>query len=494
MPGQPNIILRIALGWWQAQTGAPFPLLQYPSRPCLHQEGSWLRYTRDFLAEIEGSIETSFHYHHRPLRSNDVSIMDAFCTSKRYGRRRLLQLNYCRLHLQVMFLSEITSACGRHLIPDFWNGDSTKRQSAALFQYPNQQRPSPKYWSRWCSAIRTTFCHPRSNRLQTPLLSWTIEPHRRYSMVSGNPPQLWTSPTTCHRLLRRHRRKLVFDPNPTTTTVPSHTVPVDILSSTDVSFVTSVPCTRAPILPPPNLSNLEQRLNNLSTWQVPLLSDLQHLCPLVDVISHISCPFGSTSEIISATDGSAKDPIASFGWTIRLDDIDIVTCSGPVSGSNPGSYRAECYGVLSLLLYLHLLTCDRPGPVPFSQMSIHLDCQSLLRRLHLHQSRQYYTPREAVSPERDVLLQIESLLDILSISFNFYFVKGHQDDDKPVEELNSAALGNICADHLASNALSSVTPSSSVLFFPASICRILVRQILITRNIANTIRHMIYEP
>ena len=188
-------------------------------------------------------------------------------------------------------------------------------------------------------------------------------PNRRYTVVCGDPPQLWPSPTTCHRLLRRHRRKLVFDPTPIAITVPNHTIPVDILSSTDLSLVTSIPCARPPILPPPNLFSLEQRLNNLSSWQAPLLSDLHHLCPLVDNISHISCPFGSTSEIISATNGSAKDPIAFFGWTIRLDDTDIVTCSGPVSGPNPGSYSAEC-----LLLYLHLPTCDRPGPVPFSQM------------------------------------------------------------------------------------------------------------------------------
>ena len=126
-PGQPNIILHIALGWWQAQCGAAYPLLQYPNRPCLHQEGSWLRYTRDFLSEVDGSIETSFEYHHNPLRANDVAIMDVLCESKQYGLRRLLVINYCPLYLQVTFLSELTSACGRHLIPEFWKGDPELR-------------------------------------------------------------------------------------------------------------------------------------------------------------------------------------------------------------------------------------------------------------------------------------------------------------------------------------------------------------------------------
>ena len=207
----------------------------------------------------------------------------------------------------------------------------------------------------------------------------------------------------------------------------------------------------------------------------------------------MSCPFGSTSEILSATDGGAKNTVASFAWTIRIDDVDIVSCHGPVSGPTPGSYRAECYGILSLLLYLHLATCDCPSPAPFSQMTVHLDCQSLLTKLHLHQDRQYFTPHEAISPERDVLMQIESLLDVLALSFSFKFVKGHQDDNKALHELDSPALANIQADSLASLALSSVAPSNDVLFFPASVCHLHVKTISITRNIASTIHHLVYE-
>ena len=313
--------------------------------------------------------------------------MDAFCESKQYGRRRLLQLNYCWLYLKVMFLSEITSACGHCLIPDFWKSDPAKRQSAPLFRYPIQHRPSAKSWSFWCSAVRSTFCVPHLTHLRNPLLSWTLEPHRHHVVVSGNPPRLWVTPTTYHQLLRQHRTHLIFDSTPTTSTIPSHTTPVDILSSTESTITTSIPCGRPAPTPIPNPIGLEARLNNLSSWQKPLLSNVAHHCPTVDVISHLSCPFGSTSEIISATDGSAKDSVASFGWSICLDDTDIVTSSGPVSGPTPSSYRAECYGMLSLLLYLRLLTCDRPSPIPFSQLTVYLDCQSLLKRLLVHQSR-----------------------------------------------------------------------------------------------------------
>ena len=92
----------------------------------------------------------------------------------------------------------------------------------------------------------------------------------------------------------------------------------------------------------------------------------------------------------------------------------------------------------------------------------------------LHQSRKYFTPREAISSERDVLLQIEHFLVLLAISFDFFFVKGHQDDKKPPSGLDSPALANIHADSLASSALESTHPCSSVSFILASQCQPLV--------------------
>ena len=100
-PGQLNLLLRICLRWWQALCGASYPLLKFPSRPCLHQEGHWLQSTRSFLSKVHGSIHTTFSYHHHPLCTHDQSIMDAFSDSGLFGATLLCHLNYCRLYLQV---------------------------------------------------------------------------------------------------------------------------------------------------------------------------------------------------------------------------------------------------------------------------------------------------------------------------------------------------------------------------------------------------------
>ena len=384
-------------------------------------------------------------------------------------------------------------ASGQRLVDGFWTGDYSLRLSDPLFQYPRQSKPSPKVWRMWISAIRTVFCHPRTTSLRNHLASWTHHPHRRHISVSLNPTLLWVSPTTCHQLSDQRRTRLVFSAVPISSSLTVSTIPVDILATSSDFIHTSLPADRLPPPTIPEFGSIEDNLANLLPWQKPLLEHVEHLCPLVDVLHHLSCPPGSTSSLLAATDGGASRSVASFGWTIRIDDVDIVSCSGTVPGPSPTSYRAECHGVLSFLLYLSILLRSSPAPVPYCQLTVYIDCQSLLKRLCLHQDRQYFTPSEAIGPERDVLQQIEYYLDLLTICFSFEFVKGHQDDDKELHQLDSAALANIQADSLATSALHSADPSSSIIFFPASMCLLSVSQTPITRNIGNQLRHLIFD-
>jgi hypothetical protein len=57
---------------------------------------------------------------------------------------------------------------------------------------------------------------------------------------------------------------------------------------------------------------------------------------------------------LSASDGSVKfSTHASFGWSLSLPNGQrLATCSGPVFGIKPTSYRADGYGMLSLLCFL----------------------------------------------------------------------------------------------------------------------------------------------
>ena len=115
-------------------------------------------------------------------------------------------------------------------------------------------------------------------------------------------------------------------------------IPVDVLATSSKFITTSLPADRLPPPPVPEFGSLEHNLANLLPWQHPLLEHVEHLCPLVDVLHRLSCPPGSKSCLLAATDGGASCSVASFGWTLCMDNVDIVSCSGAVPGPSPSSY------------------------------------------------------------------------------------------------------------------------------------------------------------
>ena len=75
---------------------------------------------------------------------------------------------------------------------------------------------------------------------------------------------------------------------------------------------------------------------------------------------------------------------------------------------------------------------------------------------------------------------IDYYLDLLKIFISFEFVEGHKYDNRDIHKLDSPALANIQAVLLATAALLSAKPSSSVLFFPANVYLLSINNIPIT--------------
>ena len=198
--------------------------------------------------------------------------MDALSDLGHFGKTCLRQLNYCRLYLQVRYISELTTAWGTHLIDEFWTGPRTHRRSDPLFQYPYQETPSSKYWSQWKSAIRSTFCHPYSITLRHPLLAWLTTRHRRYHSITLNPYCLWHHSSTCHTLLRANRRHLRFTSTSTGSILSQPSIPIDIFDSDHNSILTTLPASLSLPVPPPVYPNLQDHLQHLLPWQRPLLN------------------------------------------------------------------------------------------------------------------------------------------------------------------------------------------------------------------------------
>ena len=390
-PGHSQTLLKLALMEWQIHSGCSSPLLLNPHQSCKHLEGTWLSSTRDFLATIDGSIQISDLYCPTSTVENDVSIMDSINQLPKLGRKRIMYLNFCRLYLQVHFLSEITNINGTHLASGFWTGDSsTLRPYPPRHRYPRQASPSALVWSFWRSIIRKLFCHPRSTRLRSPLRS-------RSSSFHSN-----------------HPSSSLFSPTP-------HSVP--------------------------------HYFHSLPSWQQSLLTHIHFSAPPTEILQ-LFCSTTSSSELLAASDGGRKNDNATFGWILRHNAITLATCFGPVHGHTPTSYRAEATGLLSLLLFLRsLLTHSSVTSLPVT-LPIYIDNSALCTTLTNNARFIYSSPSDALSPERDLILQITATCTSDLLLPRFIHIKSHQDRHAQTHSLSYPAQANCAADHLATHAFS----------------------------------------
>lgn len=167
-----------------------------------------------------------------------------------------------------------------------------------------------------------------------------------------------------------------------------------------------------------------------------------------------------------------------------------MTCYGPVDGTIPGSYRAECTGTLSLLLYLSLL--QRFESLLHFHLPIYIDNIALIHRLHNSQSRIYYSSSEGTHAERDLLIEIEVLLSALRASLIFHHVHGHQDRHTPTSNLSPEARANVCADALATTARGQCHSLPCPLPSPAAVCQLTVHGVSISWQFPQQIQHLYF--
>ena len=90
----------------------------------------------------------------------------------------------------------------------------------------------------------------------------------------------------------------------------------------------------------------------LNAWKSRLLKHVDILEDL-DTIMNTLIDSPANHQVLAATDGGSTAVAASFGWTLRHKTRDLVTCFGPTDTPTSTPFRAECFGLLSLLCFLH---------------------------------------------------------------------------------------------------------------------------------------------
>jgi hypothetical protein len=334
-PGQVCDLLAIVLSWFQFCAGVGYPVFLQPERPLPHLEGHWLVCIRNFLAHIDGALEMT-KTHIQPLQHmSDSFLMDTACNSGLFTPAELKRLNYCRLYLNVLTLSNVTDAKGNRFAPSILDSIQSVQQSSSKGPSAKQERPSNETWALWRRLL-----HIFGNKYQLflPLGPW----------ISSGPELRRDWPTLFspeyRKIYRLTNRKYEvcsqvrhcvhsFLPDDTQVEVLDVAIPVDASKVSDGWRV----------MPPSPTLYPEECVNFPATFQdyVDLLPNYDAM--LIQRVDFLGIDVYETYEsllssdsLLLVSDGGANDSRGSTGWIVP-DDTGrrLIRGSGSVPGLDP---------------------------------------------------------------------------------------------------------------------------------------------------------------
>jgi hypothetical protein len=495
-------LLRITLHWWQLQAGVSFSLLEFPATTLTYLNWDWFTCFRSFLRDISGSLHVKEVNSHLPipLRANDLCLMDTVTTLPGITQKMLETFNLVRLYLGVAFLSEISSADGRHLCRDAWQGSRT-RHTPLLWPY--QATPSQASFQVWRRILATAFLDGRRTRVEYRTKDlFLARSLGQWYHSSGWLRNKWPSffaPSTqalyithehsfqCHHKKRNSRkRNRLFHPEPSTSvsSLPLDATPVD-LANQPLFLVAGLHHPIAPPTPTPFFLTFEDYIPSLPGWDRFLIENVV-LLDLDGLLDQVSSP----NPLIFCSDGGATATVGSYGSIIATDNTVLTETRGQAYGHTPRSFRAEGYGLLAnLRLIFHLLSFFEL-PLTLPPLTIVSDNAGLLQRISSALSTKYLKPRKFLSSEIDLEMQIVDTLQLLDTEVSFSHVKGHQDDSIDPTELPWQAQLNIRCDTLATETLATVAHAPTVPFLPASELSLTIDTTTITHHVPSQIRRL----
>jgi hypothetical protein len=158
----------IAMAWAQFCAGTGTPILENTITKLPHAEAKWIMSMRDFLTATQGTIELLDHSVAKLQRERDAFLIDIMLRDKRFRPAPIRRINFCRLYLNVLLISDICTATGDSIDPDMYSGATPKPQRA---QKANQPSPTGKSWQQW-KRLMHILCHGQH---ETPNTTWQMD-------------------------------------------------------------------------------------------------------------------------------------------------------------------------------------------------------------------------------------------------------------------------------------------------------------------------------
>ena len=396
-------------------------------------------------------------------REHDSYIMDHVLNSNHYTPAEVRRLNYCRLYLNAVTVSDLANPDGMTLDLAFLEGRISTRRSLLAKYGVHQERPSKNEWRLWRRA--NLLWGTIDGRLRQPLGKWIhiLLDCRRHYFAYQFEHRVWIRALdnpTMYSEYSAHRCLISAIANAMSLSANSP-IKHDRSKSTTIRMTgvgpSAIPATHSfHHLPPTGQPDtFDAYVQTMKAWERELLQ-------LVDLRME---PYEFCVELQpyfkAGCDGSVR-PISqhsAFGWSIRAErGTTAAQGMGPAPGSKPTSNRAEAYGMLSIMRFF-IRIAEYTDMHRSWRGTIGTDSQSLLDTLSgkdvdpqaedtpvsLHGSK---VVLDVLCPEWDILIEIQKSMEQLP-NVNLEYVQGHQDRDKPYHTLYTMSQLIVDADRKA---------------------------------------------
>jgi hypothetical protein len=362
-------------------------------------------------------------------RTGDKFIMEAFADYG-FSAKQLKLLNLCRLYLQILLLSDLTTGDGKQLDRQLMY-KKQPFQIHSRYRWPPAHKPNNHCWRFWHDALLQCFVqdhHQAPFCLQEPLGSWTTVPQEATTFYSSAFDSVYVkkTQTTFQRFCRQNNLNTRF-PLYTRDAVCSH-LPQDVVPTTVHGNHGQVRHTGFSSYHPKNPSREHD------WWGIVSSSSLQ----MADLARAIK-----QGTAVAVTDGSYKDGMGTAAFTFRTGlfdkhEISLVHMT-PGQPEEITPYRAEMSGIFGIASFLQRVHHDCAG----GTITVACDCKAALdNTLHMQ-------PPKPDIPNADLLLEIYQLKAATPITWKGHWVRGHQDDTTQFHNLDTWAQLNITMDKLA---------------------------------------------
>jgi hypothetical protein len=452
---QVSCVLKSTIGWAQLSAGVREPILAHPSLKLPHLEGRLIPSIRRFLHQIYGAIEIEQPFVPAIQRHDDQFLMNIVLDSGEFSPAKIRMINFCRLYLQVVTLSDIALADGKTIDPALECGTLSLLSSTTTWLHTNQRRPSDKCtWRVWQGFMRLVALYLDNH----PLGDWLYPP----SQLRRSWPVYFDNLSSNVFLRSVDGFFICYRRTPTCYSIgwqrvqspPDSAVPA--MATIHDNDVLELHPSRShlamdPLLDLPFFLDFESYVASLSDSDQRLLEHVYFYMGPFEIIQRCQAlsASGTKIEFVTVSDGSSAKGSMSFGWKCVLSDgTPIAEASGPAYGSKATSYRSEGYGLTSATtFFVHLFKfCGVPPCWSFQFVSDNL---GLITRInHLIRYPEHF-PNITLQPDWDLIRAIQIAICALGRPSTFDHVKGHQDDHHDYEDLSLEARLNVDADSLA---------------------------------------------